>query len=928
MFEAKFVYPEYGYMYLNTEKPQVTLAVANKSAEGEKIKLNGTVCDYYDECIFTINEEYSFAANEEREFSFYIPCKKKGYYKVLIDVVPERSEPINKETGLGYTVHHDRSLIPESCFGISGNFCVPQLHYPILSRMGVRYIRQGDPDKYRRLQEKYGLQLLIQRQGYDIYNRYYWNRIAVRHAPYWRNSAYYYEKINGDCVFYKEHGNEHWEDRKLGHLAEWVKCSNLARLEADPSGWYASTGEAGIDINKLRVVFENGLGDYITTIGLHAYSFPGYPEGTDSYWSIQRLYDLKALMDEFNIDVPVCCTEQGYPAMCGQDKCESYSPGEMSTYEGQAIYLVRSWLMYLSLGISKVVYFNGPYMYGFGILEKEGPAPWPAAMALAELIRAIDHCDYVGDYEKDKGIYYKIFRNKKTGKLIGVLWRPIYTSLSYLKEKNFALDGSGTQADGKTKELYEYKLHNVDASVVVKDIMGNEVDATDGTVLIGDSPLYIYNVSESILPHLTDKTIFHTKDVVAKPLPSKIILGLVDASPCETEFFVTSQFRPGERRRYILRVHNFSSDDLVDTVIIKAPKPFTVENPEIEVNVQSGVTQEYNVFITCDDVADSGEYKIYASSTTTNANEVNQIAAVLSPLYIKPVDHAVKDGDELTLCFTSNASKTKDYTITLDSENGEIEFEKLKFNVTAESGALYQIPFTVKKIKTPFEPVVDVTLTDGENTICTKIVIPMSYVEYSDKVDANKMKDSQKIILSGYNLLMTEGVDYKGPDLFGLAKAEPLNSYARIEMDKEKLYFHFDIKDPTVVCTKNTRRNNIDSDGVWIKIYKSLEDKKPLRHFCIMPADPLGRAEGRSVDEVCENILFASPHTDYDFSKISIDSAIYDENYTIDVAIDRDSVGLDADLDELIAEIRVINMDQIDWPKFYDTGKVVYKIIK
>ncbi len=928
MFEAKFIYPEYGYVYLNTEQPQVTLCVTNKSNDVEKVTINGTVNDYYNNCILNISEEYTFKANEEKEFVFNVPCKKKGYYKAEINVVPECSEPINKVTGLGYTVHHDRSLIPESCFGISGNFCIPHLHYPILSRMGVRYIRQGDPDKFRRLQEKYGLQICIQRQGYDIYNRYYWNRIAVRHAPYWRNSAYYYEKINGDCVFYKEHGNEHWEEKKLGHLAEWVKCSNLARLEANPAGWYASTGEAGIDINKLRVVFENGLGDYITTIGLHAYSFPGYPEGTDSYWSIARLYDLKALMDEFNIDVPVCCTEQGYPAMCGQDKCESYSPDEMSTYEGQAIYLVRSWLMYLSLGISKVIYFNGPYMYGFGVLEKEGPAPWPAAMALTELIRAIDHCDYVGDYEKDKGVYYKIFRNKKTGKLIGVLWRPIYCSLSCIKEKNIALDGSGTQADGNTKELYDYKLHNVDASVVVKDIMGNEVTVKDNTVQIGESPLYIYNVSESILPHLTDKTIFHTKQVVPKPLPSKIILGLVDAYPCETEWFLTSKFKPGETRRYILRVHNFSDEDLVDTVVIEAPKPFKVDKTEVEVRVQSGTTEEYNVFVTCDDVATSGEYKIYAKSKTTNANEVNQIAAVLSPIYIKPIDHAIKNNEELTLCFTSNAKGSKDYTITVDSQNGEMQFEKTEFKVTAESGALCEIPFTVKNAKTPCEPVVDVTLTDGENTIKSKIVIPMSYIELSDKVDTAKMKENQKLILSGYNLLMTEGVDYKGPDLFGLAKAEPLNSYARIEMDKEKLYFHFDIKDPTVVCTKNTRRNNIDSDGVWIKLYKSMDDKKPLRHFCVMPADPLGRAEGRSVNEVCENILFASPYTDYDFSKISIDSAIFDDSYTIDVAIDRDSIDLVETPDELIIDIRVINMDHIDWPKFYDTGKTAYKIIK
>ena len=278
--------------------------------------------------------------------------------------------------------------------------------------------------------------------------------------------------------------------------------------------------------------------------------------------------------------------------------------------------------------------------------------------------------------------------------------------------------------------------------------------------------------------------------------------------------------------------------------------------------------------------------------------------------------------------FTSNAKETKNYTVTLASENGEMQFDNTTFNVSVENGALCEIPFKLTKCKTPCEPVVDVTLTDGENTITSKIVIPMSYIELSPKVDADKMKESQKLILSGYNLLMTEGVDYKGPDLFGLAKAEPLNSYARIEMDDKKLYFHFDIKDPTVVCTKNTRRNNIDSDGVWIKLYKNMDDKKPLRHFCIMPADPLGRAEGRSVDEVCENILFASPHTDYDFSKILIDSAIFDDYYTIDVAIDRDSIGLEETPDELIIDIRVINMDTIDWPKFYDTGKTIYKIIK
>ena len=95
-----------------------------------------------------------------------------------------------------------------------------------------------------------------------------------------------------------------------------------------------------------------------------------------------------------------------------------------------------------------------------------------------------------------------------------------------------------------------------------------------------------------------------------------------------------------------------------------------------------------------------------------------------------------------------------------------------------------------------------------------------------------------------------------------------------------------------------------------------------------MPVDQKGQTKGCSVDEVSADILFASPHTDYDFSKIAIGSEVFKDHYTIDVAVERDSIDLAELGEELIFDFRVINMNHNDWSKFYDTGKIAYKIIK
>ena len=73
---------------------------------------------------------------------------------------------------------------------------------------------------------------------------------------------------------------------------------------------------------------------------------------------------------------------------------------------------------------------------------------------------------------------------------------------------------------------------------------------------------------------------------------------------------------------------------------------------------------------------------------------------------------------------------------------------------------------------------------------------------------------------------------------------------------------------------------------------------------------------------------FAYPYTDYDMKNISVSSEIFKDRYIINVKIKKSSIKMFAGKNSLIMDIRVINMNDDDWPRFYDTGKSIWKLIK
>ena len=934
--KISFVYPRGGYIFYRDEEKKINIKLTG-CIGNTVIFLTASVSDYNGRTVFEDDRTVTADAGGMAAAEYILPLEGLGYYSFRIsaeacteekhterdsfggpdaekteekpDISAGRAGKITGSTGIGVTTRHERSGF-ESVFGVSCNFWNPERDMPLYERVGVRFIRNPGKDttiKFRRQLEECGMYSQVQLQGNDMF-------APQRHAHYKRNTAYYYMKQYGDVSRLIEHGNEHWEERDLGALAEWVKSTGLARLEADPTAWHSGSGAAGVDKNKMQVLYEQGMYDYITFIALHAYSFPQRPEGGDSYWSTKRLADIADWMKRNNIDMPVCCTEQGYPAMYDQKKCESYSPGELVTLEAQCDYLVRSWLVFISYGVAKVLWFNGPWYDGFGIQEKDGPAPWPAMMALCQLIREVDGAEYIGDLEDTPGVYFKVFR-QKDGSLTAAVWRPVYYSRSCEKEKNLALDLSGTEADGTVREKFSYTLKYTDSErLAVRDIMGNPIQS-DGVIEIGESPVYISGISEEIVSRLHDKTVFKTKTVKPRPMPPKVILGIGDTKPF-ADAYTSSRFMPGETREYRVRVHNFSEEFLEDTAVLSAPDYITVSRAETGVRVPAGQTRDFTVKVTCSPAAPTGEARIYVSLKKTAAHKAFQAATVFSPLWFDEVQEPLRPGGVIKLNLKNGSSELKEYRLSFKRDG--LRLAESEFTVRAAAGQTVTMPLEIAECGADSKPVLQAAVEcDGRQAEYSP-VIPLRFIGG---------ENGQSIIIAGYDLMMTTGERYTGPELFGTGKTRRLDADARFTIDDRKLYCHFEIFDDTIVCTKNVRRNNIDSDGVWIRLYKSLDDTVPYRHFSIVPADQAGREEGVYVNEVSANVKFDYPYTDYDFGKLRAVSKIYDDRYTIDVEIDRGSIELWNGINELIMDLRVIDMNHDDWPRFYDTGKARYKIL-
>lgn len=935
--EASFLYPETGYIFETGERAEVVLQVHNLGERQCACDITGRVTDYRGNMVQHIHNKTLFAPRGVCQLHVLLDLKRLGYYKVELQIETE-DRTLCKSTGVGLTTPFSRERGRDSVFGIDRNRWEPERDFGIFHRMGVKYLRATDEEcrLYRDWFEKYDMKAFVQHMGTG--------EGGERYVPYTENSAYTVTREGAGVITMQEHGNECWGEHNLNLLSEWQKISNLAKWEADPHGWYSPTGLAGCDVERLRFFYEQGCWEYISFIGLHAYTFPRCPESIESYWSLTSLKRVAAFMDEVG-HLPVVCSEQGYPAMYDQEHSEAYSPEDMVTLEAQADYLVRKFVLMLSYGVAKILWFNGPYYEGFGILEKEGPAPWPAAMAMAEMIRTLDDAVYIGDLELGRYVYCKVFR-RESGRLLAVAWRPIYVSRSVDPRCNFTVDYRTTQAAGGVRESHNIAIPYTGEACIVRDIMGNRFDAytynAKGNLVLklGESPLYIEGLDEAVCRGgtLHDRRIFRQSvmgytNPAERPFPRRVILGIQDSEPVR-EAYHTAAIVPGEQRTLLVRVHNFRAEAL--HTVLKLSTSYELSCPEaVPVQVAPFSTETVTVPLCCRQATPTGVARVTAALAGDEAAPVFQLYRVHCPVSVVPLTAPPQPGETLAVRLHNAAPEPATYRVQV--QEGAIHFDGGEWTVTVPAGEAVALPLPITSVDAPLYPLVRVALTCETAQSVYDVVIPIRFIRSVDDVRNVDLAAETPIITTGYDRAMTALKERTGSELVGEGRADvSVISTVQAAADAQHLRFRIRVGDPHLVCVKNTRRNNADSDGVWLDLFATDTAEEPAYRFCIMPADASGDTAHPSVREFASGIVWNTPYSVFDLSRMRVEATFQEEaadpvgaGYTLDIEIDRAALPLldGAELARLVMALRVTDMNEDDWPHYFDSGKLVLPLV-
>ena len=922
LFRLTFRYrSEYGHFFKQGERKILAVAIENTCGQDLDVNLNHRIVGYTGKTVYTDEYHVFIGAGKTAESEFEFHTGELGYYDWFC-MVQSPSIWLTQRIGIGVIRNEDPPCGEDSPFGLCCNFWSPDRQLPIYRRMGAKLLRvpASEPAHLAGKMGEYGLLAMCQQVGGRI------GDLDCRFATPEENTSYWYTKENPD-VRLQEHGNECWEEHDLTRLAEWTKVSNLAKIRANPRGFYSPSGIAGSDVNRYNHLFRQGLRPYITYLGIHPYTFPKAPELDNGFWSFQGLRDLARLNNAYGA-LPVVASEQGYPAMDDQESCEAYSPEDMVTKEAQADYLIRKYVLLLSYGVSRILWFNGPWYNGFGIMERDGMAPWPAAVAFCEMTRRLEGARYAGDLALGNEAQCKVF--EKAGKVFAVAWRPMLRSRSCQKACNYTLDGSRRESEGVSLKPLMFRIPFASAASVAFDIFGNTIDMErDGDMVfaaLGESPLYIDILDAEALKMAAkdDRTLFPPMTEQEAPLPPPVILGIQDKNPVRGAYH-TAEILPGETRTLLVRVHNYSDKPLDDTILLDLPDGFSAESRRA-VHAEAGELVTLAFSLRCGGAEPAGVKEVGTLLESGAGLPVMQLYRVACPFGLVPVREAIGELSRLTIrCFNPQTVPVS-YTIRAAVDGLDIR-----------EGALTVQPEEAGSLELPVRPLAEQIGTScrleavtPEGTAAYILPIPLCRIE---RYAVWEPSDVQPFLIAGSCLQAGVMAERTGPELSGEAKPNPsVLATARLGIVGGKLMVYVDVCDDELILVQNTRRDNADCDGVWFSVYTQ-NGERPRFRFCMTPADSSGLAENASVREFTGDIPWNTSYSSFDLSVLDFQAAVWHEpdqtherGYTLSLGIPLDSIGLTGREEALYAGFRVIDMDSGDWPQLYDTGKVLFSM--
>jgi hypothetical protein len=271
---------------------------------------------------------------------------------------------------------------------------------------------------------------------------------------------------------------------------EQLKSAYTAAKEVDPNCTIVGlcstldtvNWQQGDMLPFVRSVLEKGGGSYCDVISYHDYVWPHSPEAGGMIKAVQQL---KELRDQYAPGKPLWDDEYGWcVTLLRPDRprterggSNNYDPGVDFTTMDVANYCVRSHLIQLAGGVTRIAFFDSPEPHA--VLPYRGTAitmfdydgtPLPDYIAYREFIQRFTGAKFVGEMSLGQEAFLQVYQQPITGKSLVAVWK------------------SGIAADPKSFVL---KLPSAKGRLI--DIFGRiRLESSDQIEIpVAESPYYV-----------------------------------------------------------------------------------------------------------------------------------------------------------------------------------------------------------------------------------------------------------------------------------------------------------------------------------------------------------------------------------------------------------------------------------------------------
>jgi len=216
---------------------------------------------------------------------------------------------------------------------------------------------------------------------------------------------------------------------------EMLKTAYPAIKEKFPDSFALGCSTVGIPLTWIEEVFQHGGLAYMDGVSIHPYGYEKPPEVL-----IEKLAALKELIRKYNDgkDKPIWVTEHGYFTIEDGKKGNRSAITELI----KGAYLVRSWTVFLGMGVEKIYWYLGKNYDVFATMGLVGSetdsqgryAPKPSFTAYGVLTRMLDHATFLRREEGPQSVYSYLFQRGHDQ--VRVLWATEPQGVSFASAKS------------------------------------------------------------------------------------------------------------------------------------------------------------------------------------------------------------------------------------------------------------------------------------------------------------------------------------------------------------------------------------------------------------------------------------------------------------------------------------------------------------